>query len=143
MCMKCCSICNFTMDSNNNYSFNNADCYNGCMFFFTAPKPDVSLISTPVCVDSDSNVSLTCTATLPLSHKLEFAKVFKWTMNGNITSSASDPTDPKGVVSVSTLNHRMTTSGVFVFECEVSINVTGDPVVTNSSTLTINVQGEE
>ena len=65
-------------------------------------------------------------------------------MNENdITSSVSDPTDPKGVVSVCTLNHTMTSSGVFVFKCEVDISVPSDPVVTNSSTLTINVQGEE
>ena len=109
-------------------------------FFFIAPIPDVNLVSTAVCVESNSIVSLTCKATLP--HKLEFPQVFKWTKNGSdITSSASSPTNPMGVVSVSTLNLTMTSSGVFVFKCEVNISVSGDPVVTNSSSLTITSQG--
>ena len=104
------------------------------------------MTSTPVCVDSNSNVSLTCTATLP--HELVFAnlfkwtKVFKWTKNGtDITSRASNPIDPMDIISVSTLNTPMTTPGVFVFKCEVSINVMGDPVETNSSSLTVIAPG--
>ena len=116
------------------------------IFFLHIAILDVNLTSTPVCVNSSSNVSLTCTATLP--HELKFpqvfnwTKVFKWTKNGtDITSSASDPTDPKGIISVSTLNTPMTTPGVFVFKCEVSINVMGDPVETNSSSSTVIVPG--
>ena len=59
----------------------------------------------------------------------------------DVTSDASSPTNPMGVVSVSTLNTTMTSAGVFVFRCEVSINVPGDPIVINSSTLTITSQG--
>ena len=118
------------------------------IFFLHIAILDVNLTSTPVCVNSSSNVSLTCTATLPLPHELEFAKVFnwtkefKWTKNGsNITTSASDPTDPMGIISVSTLNTAMTTPGVFVFKCEVSIIVMGDPVETKSSSSTVIVPG--
>ena len=133
-------MCNFTMGRNDKILI--IPIINGCIFFFIAPKPDVKLVSTPVCVESNSNLSLTCTATLPLPHELEFPKVFKWTMNdSDITSDDSSPTNPKGVVSVSTLNLKMTSSGVFVFKCEVSISVPGDPVVTSSSSLTITPQG--
>ena len=110
------------------------------MFSLTVPIQNVNLTFTPVCVDSNSNVSLTCTATLP--HELKFAKVFKWTMNDiDITNNASSPTNPKGVVSVSKLNLTMTSFGMFVFKCEVSISVPGDPIVTNNSSLTITSQG--
>ena len=108
-----------------------------------APTLDVNLTSTSVYLsdlDDYNNISLTCTATLPLSIELKFPKVFRWTKDGtDITTSDNDPTDPKGVVSVSTLNTIMKNAGVFVFKCEVSINVPGDPVVTNSSTLAITV----
>ena len=119
---------------------------NTVIFFLQIAILDVNLTSTPVCVNSSSNVSLTCTATLP--HDLKFpqvfnwTKVFKWTRNGtDITSSASDPTDPMGITSVSTLNTPMTTPGVFVFKCEVRIDVMGDPVETNSSSSTVIVPG--
>ena len=59
----------------------------------------------------------------------------------DVTSDASSPTNPKGVVSVSKLNLTMTSSGVFVFKCEVNISIPGDPIVINSSSLTITSQG--
>ena len=69
--------------------------------------------------------------------------MFKWTKDGtDITTSDNDPTNPKGVVSVSTLNTNMTDAGESVFKCEVSISVTGDPVVTSNSSLTITVLGK-
>ena len=80
---------------------------------------------------------------MPLSIGLGFKKVFKWTKDGtDITTNDNDPTNPKGVVSVSTLNTKMTNAGESVFKCEVSISVTSDPVVTSSSSSVITVLGK-
>ena len=59
----------------------------------------------------------------------------------DVTSYASTPTDPKGIESVSTLTRELTIAGEIVFRCEVNISTPGDPVVSNSSSMTITVLG--
>ena len=64
-------------------------------------------------------------------------------MNGtDVTSDATTPTDPSGIQSISTLTRDLTIAGDIVFRCEVNISVPGDPVVSNSNSMTITVLGK-
>ena len=93
-----------------------------------------------------NEVTLICTATLPLlleTDELVFDKVFTWTMNGiNVTSNASLPTDLDSIESNSTLTQELNNTGDNVFRCEVNVSVPGDPIVSNSSSITITVSGK-
>ena len=60
----------------------------------------------------------------------------------DVTSDATTPTDPRGIESVSTLTRELTIAGDIVFRCEVTISIPGDPVVSNSSSVTITVLGK-
>ena len=60
----------------------------------------------------------------------------------DVTSDATTPTDPDGIESVSTLTRDLAIAGEIVFRCEVNISVTGDPVVSNSNSVTIIVLGK-
>ena len=60
----------------------------------------------------------------------------------DVTSYASTPTDPRGIESVSTLTRELTIAGDIVFRCEVNISIPGDPVVSNSNSVTITVLGK-
>ena len=113
------------------------------------PTPDIILTSStlrlPIHPDYNQ-ATLICTATLPLppeTDKLVFDKVFTWTMNGiNVTSEASLPTDLDSIESISTLTQELTNTGDNVFRCEVNVSVPGDPIVSNSSSITITVSGK-
>ena len=117
--------------------------------FLLGPTPDIILTSSTLRLPSHpdyNQTTLTCTATLPLPpeiDELEFDKVFRWTMSStDVTSDASTPTDPRGIESVSTLTTDFTIAGDIVITCEVTISVPGDPVVSNSSSITITVLGK-
>ena len=111
--------------------------------------PDINLTPSTFHLPTHPNyneVTLICTATLPLlleTDELVFDKVFTWTMNGiNVTSNASLPTDLDSIESISTLTQELTNTGDNVFRCEVSVSVPGDPIVSNSSSITITVSGK-
>ena len=117
--------------------------------FLLGPTPDVNLTSSTLRLPTHPDYNqaiLTCTATLPLPleiDELEFDKVFTWTMSGiDVTSNATTPTDPSGIQSVSTLTRDLTIAGEIVITCEVTISVPGDPVVSNSSSVTITALGK-
>ena len=117
--------------------------------FLLGPTPDIILTSSTLRLPTHpdyNQATLTCTATLPLppeTNQLAFDKVFTWTMSGtNVTSDATTPTDPRGIESVGTLTRDLAIAGEIVFSCEVNISVTGDPVVSNSSSVTITVLGK-
>ena len=117
--------------------------------FLLGPTPDIILTSSTLRLPAHpdyNQATLTCIATLPLPpeiDELEFDKVFRWTMSGtDVTSDASTPTDPRGIQSISTLTTDFTIGGDIVFTCEVNISVPGDPVVSNSSSVTITVLGK-
>ena len=117
--------------------------------FLLGPTPDIFLTSSTLRLPTHPDYNqaiLTCTATLPLPpeiDELEFDKVFTWTMSGtDVTSDATTPTDPSGIESVSTLTRDLTIAGDIVFRCEVTISVPGDPVVSNSNSMTITVLGK-
>ena len=113
------------------------------------PTPDIILTSStlrlPIHPDYNQ-ATLICTATLPLppeTDELVLDKVFTWTMNGiNVTSEASLPTDLDSIESMSTLTQELTNTGDNVFRCEVNVSVPGDPIVSNSSSITITVSGK-
>ena len=118
--------------------------------FLLGPTPDIILTSSTLRLPTHpdyNQATLICTATLPLPpeiDELQFDKEFTWTMSGtDVTSDATIPTDPRGIESVSTLTRDLTIAGDIVFSCEVNISVTGDPVVSNSSSVTITVLGEK
>ena len=116
--------------------------------FHLGPIPDISLTSSTVRLPTHPDYNqaiLNCTATLPLplETKLEFDKVFTWTMSGiDVTSNATIPTDPSGIESVSTLTRDFTNAGDIVVTCEVNISIPGDPVVSNSGSITITALGK-
>ena len=117
--------------------------------FLLGPTPDINLTSSTLRLPTHpdyNEATLNCTATLPLppeTDELEFDKVFTWTMNGtNVTSDATTPSDPRGIESVSTLTRDLTIAGEIVITCEVTISVPGDPVVSNSSSVTITALGK-
>ena len=114
--------------------------------FLLGPTPDIILTSSTLRLPTHPDYNqaiLTCTATLPGTNQLFFDKVFTWTMSGtNVTSDATTPTDPDGIESVSTLTRDFTIAGDIVITCEVTISVPGDPVVSNSSSITITVLGK-
>ena len=87
-----------------------------------------------------------CIATLPLppeTDELVFDKFFTWIMNGiNVTSDASLPADIDSIESMSILTQELTNTGDNVFRCEVNVSVPGDPIVSNSSSITITVSGK-
>ena len=118
-------------------------------FILLGPTPDINLISSTLHLPTHpgyNQVTLICTATLPLppeTDELVFDKVFTWTMNGiNVTSEASLPTDLDSIESISTLTQELTNTGDNVFRCEVNVSVPGDPIVSNSSSITITVSGK-
>ena len=64
-------------------------------------------------------------------------------MNGtDVTSDATTPTDPRGMQSISTLTTDFTIAGDIVIFCEVNISIPGDPVVSNSNSVTVTVLGK-
>ncbi len=114
----------------------------------TVPTPSVYLTSSayrfPV-HDDYNDQTITCTAILPLKQpvdELEFDKEYTWKLGGvDVTSMATGPTNPDEIESVGMLNIEVSTTGDNVIECEVFIDITGDPLVTNSTTLTVDVLG--
>ena len=117
--------------------------------FLLGPTPDIILTSSTLRLPTHPDYNqaiLICTATLPLppeTNELEFDKVFTWTMSGtDVTSDATTPTDPRGIETVSTLTRDLTIAGDIVFTCEVTISIPGDPVVSNSSSVTITALGK-
>ena len=60
----------------------------------------------------------------------------------DVTSDATTPTNPDGIQSISILTRDLTIAGEIVFTCEVNISIPGDPVVSNSSSVTITVLGK-
>ena len=117
--------------------------------FLLGPTPDIILTSSTLHLPTHPDYNqliLICTATLPLppeTNELEFDKVFTWTMNGtDVTSDATTPTNPRGIESVSRLTRDLTIAGDIAFRCEVTISVPGDPVVSNSNSVSITVIGK-
>ena len=114
--------------------------------FLLGPTPDIILTSSTLRLPTHPDYNqaiLTCTATLPGTNQLFFDKVFRWTMSGtDVTNDATTPTDPRGIESISTLTRDFTIAGDIVITCEVTISVPGDPVVSNSSSVTITVLGK-
>ena len=117
--------------------------------FLLGPTPDIILTSSTLRLPTHpdyNQATLICTAILPLLpeiDELEFDKVFTWTMSGtDVTSDATTPTDPRGIQSISTLTRDFTIAGDIVITCEVTISIPGDPVVSNSSSVTITALGK-
>ena len=114
--------------------------------FFLGPTPDIILTSSTLRLPTHpdyNQATLNCTATLPGTNQLAFDKVFMWTMSGtNVTGDATTPTDPRGMQSISTLTTDFTIAGDIVIICEVTISIPGDPVVSNSSSITITALGK-
>ena len=114
--------------------------------FLLGPTPDIILTSSTLRLPTHpdyNQATLICTTTVPGTNQLFFDKVFTWTMSGtDVTSDATTPSDPRGIESVSTLTRDFTIAGDIVITCEVTISVPGDPVVSNSSSVTITVLGK-
>ena len=122
-----------------------------CLSSFTllGPTPDINLTSPTLRLPTHpdyNQVTLICMATLPLppeTDELVFDKIFTWTMNGiDVTSEASLPTDLESIESIRTLTQELTNTGDNVFRCEVNVSVPGDPIVSNSSLITITASGK-
>ena len=69
--------------------------------------------------------------------------MFKWTQDSvDVTSFASEPTDPEEIESVSDLSVELTTAGEHVIQCRVSIQIPTDTEIVNTSTITVTVLGK-
>lgn len=116
-----------------------------CIYISIEPTPNVKLTATEIRFPNHNDYNdqiITCTATLPLIllDEIEFDKVFKWTLDSvDVTSSASDPTDPEEIMSTSDLPVELSTAGDHVIGCEVSIQIPTDPEIVSTNTITVTV----
>ena len=107
-----------------------------------APTPNVSLSSTTVRLPSVSpynTLTLTCTATLPVSRDMLTASLsFTWLKGSDDVTSSSSSSDPL----TSTLTRQETTPSTFTYTCRYSVVVSGDTPYTADTSATVTVTGE-
>ena len=107
-----------------------------------APTPNVSLSSTTVRLPSISpynNLTLTCTATLPVPRDMLTASLsFKWLKGSDDVTSSSSSSDPL----TSTLTRQETTPSTLTYTCRYSVVVSGDTPYTADTSATVTVTGE-
>ena len=96
--------------------------------------------------DDYNDQTITCTGILPLTgsvDELEFDKEFRWYEKGlDVTSKATDPSDPEEIVSVSTLDIELSQIGEAEYRCNVSIQIPTDPLIMNGTTFSVTVLGK-